>query len=107
MNDVAVSLDITINSLVLEAGYVSKEVIHAFHNGTEKSFIGRMPANKGFAFKTLYHEFKLSLDKRKYRFVRDGHVYFGKRKEIEIFGEKIFAYVYLDKHNALQRERNL
>ena len=106
MNDVAVSLDITINSLVLDAGYISKEVIHAFHNGTEKSLIGRMPARKGFPFKTLYHEFKTSLDKGKYRFVRGGHVYFGKRKEIEIFGEKIFAYVYVDKHNALQRERN-
>lgn len=106
MNDVAVSLDITINSLVLDAGYISKEVIHAFHNGTEKTLIGRMPARKGFPFKTLYHEFKPSLDKGKYRFVRGGHVYFGKRKEIELFGEKIFAYVYVDKHNALQRERN-
>lgn len=106
LNDVAVSLEITINSLVLDAGYISKEVIHAFHNGTEKVLIGRMPARKGFPFKTLYHEFKSSLDKGKYRFVRGGHVYFGKRKEVELFGEKIFAYVYVDKHNALQRERN-
>lgn len=105
-NDVAVSLDITINSLVLDAGYISKEVIHAFLNGTEKSLIDRMPARKGFPFKTLYHEFRSSLDKGKYRFVRGGHVYFGKRKEIELFGEKIFAYVYVDKHNALQTERN-
>ena len=73
VNDVAVSLDITINSLVLDAGYISKEVIHAFHNGTEKTFIGRMPARKGFPFKTLYHEFRTSLDKGKYRFVRGGH----------------------------------
>lgn len=106
MNDVSVSLDITINSLVLDAGYISKEVIHAFHNGTEKTFIGRMPARKGFPFKTLYHEFRTSLDKGKYRFVRGGHVYFGKRKEIELFGEKVYAYVYVDQHNALQRERN-
>lgn len=106
VNDVAVSLDITINSLVLDAGYISKEVIHAFHNGTEKTFIGRMPARKGFPFKTLYHEFRTSLDKGKYRFVRGGHVYFGKRKEIELFGEKVYAYVYVDRHNALQRERN-
>ena len=81
-------------------------MIHAFHNGTEKTFIGRMPARKGFPFKTLYHEFRGSLDKGKYRFVRGGHVYFGKRKEIELFGEKVYAYVYVDKHNALQRERN-
>ncbi len=106
VNDVAISLDITINSLVLYAGYISKEVIHAFHNGTEKTFIGRMPARKGFPFKTLYHEFRPSLDKGKYRFVRGGHVYFGKRKEIVLFGEKVYAYVYVDKHNALQRERN-
>ena len=106
LNDVAVSLDITINSLVLDAGYISKEVIHAFHNGTEKTFIGRMPARKGFPFKTLYHEFRTSLDKGKYRFVRGGHVYFGKRKEIVLFDEKVYAYVYVDKHNALQRERN-
>ena len=106
VNDVAISLDIIINSLVLDAGYISKEVIHAFHNGTEKTFIGRMPARKGFPFKTLYHEFRTSLDKGKYRFVRGGHVYFGKRKEIELFGEKVYAYVYVDRHNALQRERN-
>ena len=106
VNDVAISLDITINSLVLDAGYISKEVIHAFHNGTEKTFIGRMPARKGFPFKTLYHEFRTSLDKGKYRFVRGGHVYFGKRKEIDLFGEKVYAYVYVDRHNALQRERN-
>lgn len=106
VNDVAVSLDITISSLVLDAGYISKEVIHAFHNGTEKKLIGRMPARKGFPFKTLYHEFRTSLGKGKYRFVRGGHVYFGKRKEVELFGEKIYAYVYVDKHNALQRERN-
>lgn len=106
VNDIATSLETTINSLVLDAGYISKEVIHAFHNGTEKTFIGRMPARRGFPFKTLYYEFRNSLDKGKYRFVRGGHVYFGKRKEVELFGEKVFAYVYVDKHNALLRERN-
>lgn len=106
VNDVTTSLDITINSLILDAGYISKEVVHAWHIGTEKTFIGRMPARKGFPFKTLYHEFRTSLDKGKYRFVRGGHVYFGKRKEIELFGEKVYAYVYVDKNNSLQRERN-
>ena len=106
VNDVSVSLDITINSLVLDAGYISKEVVHAFHNGTAQTFIARMPARRGFPFKTLYHEFRTSLDKGKYRFLRGGHVYFGKRKEIDLFGEKVFAYVYVNKNNALQRERN-
>lgn len=106
VNDVAISLDITISSLVLDAGYVSKSLVEAFHIGTEKTFIGRMPARKGFPFKSLYHEFRTALDKGKYRFVRGGHVYFGKKKEIELFGQRIFAYVYVDKHNALQRERD-
>ena len=55
------------------------------------SSASRLPARKGFPFKTLYHEFRTSLDKGKYRFVRGGHVYFGKRKEIELFGEKVLA----------------
>ena len=106
VNGVSVSLDITINSLVLDAGYISKEVVHAFHNGTAQTFIARMPARRGFPFKTLYHEFRTSLDKGKYRFLRGGHVYFGKRKEIDLFGEKVFAYVYVNKNNALLRERS-
>lgn len=50
-----------------------------------------MLTRKGFTFKTLYHEFKSSLDKGKYRFVRGGHVFSSKRKEIELFGETIPA----------------
>ena len=58
VNDVADSLGIEIESLVLDAGYVSKELVGAFHIGTEKTIIGRMPARKGYPFKTLYWEVK-------------------------------------------------
>ncbi len=42
MNDVSDSLDIEIESMVLDAGYVSQELIRAFHIGTDKTVIGRM-----------------------------------------------------------------
>ena len=48
VNDVADTLKIEIDSLVLDAGYVSKELVDAFHIGTEKTIIGRMPARRGY-----------------------------------------------------------
>jgi hypothetical protein len=62
-----------------------------------------MPDKKGFPHKELYREFKEQIDRGKYQFVRQGHTYFGRRKEIGLFGHKVFAYVYVDKNNALQR----
>ncbi|MGN1382336.1 MAG: hypothetical protein ACI4W2_05895, partial [Eubacterium sp.] len=53
VNDVADSLGIIIDSLVLDAGYVSKALVSAFHIGTEKTFIGRMPARRGYPYKEL------------------------------------------------------
>lgn len=101
INDVAVSLDIEIHSLVLDAGYVSRELIQAFHIGTPKTIIGRMPARRGFPFKQLYWDVKPLISRGKYAFVRNEHTYFGKRKEITIFDQPIFAYVYVDQDNAL------
>ena len=103
VNDVADSLGIEIESLVLDAGYVSKELIEAFHVGTDKTIIGRMPNRKGYPYKTLYWEVKDQIGRGKYAFVRKHHAYFGIRKEIELFGRREFAYVYVDQYNALKR----
>ena len=103
VNDVADSLDIEIDSLVLDAGYVSKDLVEAFHIGTEKTIIGRMPARKGYPYKTLYWEVRDQIGKGKYEFVRKHHAYFGLRKEIELFGQKEYAYIYVDHYNALKR----
>ena len=54
VNDIADTLGIEIDSLALDTGYVSKELIGAFHIGTEKTIIERMPARKVYPFKTLY-----------------------------------------------------
>ena len=51
VNDVTDSLGIEIDSLVLDAGYVSKELLKVFHIGTEKTIIRRMPAAKAIRTK--------------------------------------------------------
>lgn len=103
VNDVADSLGVEIESLVLDAGYVSRELLEAFHIGTGKTIIGRMPARKGYPFKTLYWEVKGLIGRGKYDFIRNNRTYFGYRKEIELFGQREYAYVYVDKYNALKR----
>ena len=89
--------------LVLDAGYVSQNLVDVFHIGTEKMIIGRMPARKGYPYKTLYWEVKDLIGKGEYAFVRKHHTYFGLRKEIELFGQKEYAYIYVDQYNALKR----
>ena len=103
VNDVADSLGIEIDSLVLDAGYVSKDLVEAFHIGTDKTIIGRMPARKGYPYKTLYWEVKDLINRGKYAFARKHHAYFGFRKEIDLFGHKEYAYIYVDQYNALKR----
>jgi len=108
MSDVAESLDICISNFVLDAGYASREVIEAFHIGNEvgKTITVRMPAKKGYPYKTLYHQAKSLMSNAKYEFIRQGHTYFGKQFEIEVFGFRMHAYVYVDKDNALEGSRN-
>ena len=106
MADVSESLDVQIDSLVLDAGYVSQDLIHTIHIGSEKTMIGRMPARRGYPFKTLYWQIHSMIGKGKYQFIRKKHVYFGKKIDVTVFGEKEYAYVYVDQNNALQRLRD-
>lgn len=108
MEDVAESLDLRISNFVLDAGYASKELIQSFHSGNEqgKTMTVRMPAKNGYPYKTLYHQAKKLIGNAKYEFIRQGHTYFGKHFEIDIFGFKMHAYVYVDKDNALEGSRN-
>lgn len=103
LNDVAESLGIVIDSLVLDSGYISQSLIEAFHIGSGKTLIGRMPARHGYPFKELYWQVKPLFGKGKYNFIRNHHTYFGKRKSITLFGRSEYAYVYVDQNNALKR----
>lgn len=106
VNDVASSLDIEIESLILDAGYVCRPLIEAFHIGSEKTVISRMPARRGYPFKELYWKVKGMISRGKYQFVRENHTYFGKKEEIVLFGEyKEYAYVFVDHDNANLRFR--
>jgi len=108
MEDVAETLDICISNFVLDAGYASKALIEAFHCGNEKgkTMTVRMPAKKGYPHKTLYHQARKLMGNAKYEFIRQGHTYFGKHFETDIFDLKMHAYVYVDKDNALEGCRN-
>lgn len=103
LNDVSNSLGIEIEQLVLDAGYVSKELLQTFHIGTEKTIIARMPAKRGYPFKELYHRFKNEFPHGKYSFIRNRHTYFGQKCQKEIQGVEEYVYVYVDKDNALLR----
>ena len=99
LDDAETSVGVSVDEVVLDAGYISKELINAYHNGeggNDVSFTGRMPARKGFPFKTLYHRCGQSIHQAKYLFDREGHTYFGRMFEIELFDRTEYAYVYID-----------
>ena len=116
MLDVNETIDIQIISLVLDAGYVSQELINMFNidsdpvmdeNGgyVRQTMIARMPAKNGYPYKQLYEDNKKLIYNAKYSFIRESHTYFGIRREVEIFGKREYAYVYVDKGNALELSR--
>ncbi len=106
--DVEVSLGIHLNGFVLDAGYASKDLIQSFEfqgadeDIPEKKYLARMPAKRGYPHRTLYTQMKDLFSKAKYDFIREGHSYFGKVKQVKIFGSDVYAYVYVDHYNALK-----
>ena len=107
LEDVETSVGVSIDELVLDAGYITKSLITAY-NADDKivEFTGRMPARKGFPFKTLYHRCGQSIHQAKYSFDRNGHTYFGRRFEEVLFEKKVYLYVYVDKDRALSLGRS-
>lgn len=108
MEDVQETLEIRLESFVLDAGYVCKEMVEAFDiDGARKeggrTMVARMPAKRGYPFKELYAGAKNLFNNGKYAFAREGHHYFGIRREVTVFEKKAYAYVYLDKNNAACR----
>lgn len=106
--DVEVSLDIHLNGFFLDAGYASKELIQSFEiqeadeGIPEKKYLVRMPSKRGYPYRSLYTEMKDLFAKAKYDFIREGHSYFGKMKQLTIFETALYAYVYVDQYNALK-----
>ena len=107
LEDVETSVGVSIDELVLDAGYITKSLITTY-NADDKivEFTGRMPARKGFPFKTLYHRCGQSIHQAKYSFDRNGHTYFGRRFEEVLFEKRVYLYVYIDKDRALSLGRS-
>ena len=106
--DVEVSLNIHLNGFFLDAGYASKELVQSFtlqkpdEPLPEKKYLVRMPAKRGYPHRDLYVQMKDLFSKAKYDFIREGHNYFGKMKQVTIFDTDVYAYVYVDNYNALK-----
>ncbi len=106
--DVEVSLDIQLNGFYLDAGYASKELVKSFiiqgkdEPIPEKKYLVRMPAKRGYPHRNLYTQMKDLFSKAKNDFIREGHSYFGKMKQVKIFDTDVYAYVYVDHYNALK-----
>ena len=85
----------TVESTMLDAGYASKELFEYFRSADAlgKNLLLRMPAKKGYLYKTLYHRYKTLLSNAKYEFIRQGHTYFGYRTSILIFEIPMNAYI--------------
>ena len=100
-SDTFVSVGIEIDSMVLDAGYSTREFLSHYTVDSEKTFIGKSPAKRSFQFKTHYHEVKSLIPNAKYEIFRNGKAYFACKKHDELFGKKIFSYIFVDQMNAL------
>ena len=87
-SDTFISVGIEIDSMVLDAGYITKEFLSHYTVNSEKTFIGKSPAKRGFQFKTRYHEVKNMIPNAKYEIFRNGKAYFAYKKQDELFGKK-------------------
>lgn len=103
MDDVKTSLGIEIKDMILDAGYAKESLIKkcAIGNEDNLSITVRCPAKKGYPHERLSKAIRPLFGNAKYEFDREGHPYFGKKFKETIFGCEMYAYVYVDKFNAM------
>lgn len=66
-----------------------------------KTMVVKMPKRNGYGHMDMFDSVKDLLNNGKYDFKRENHSYFGKRREVCLFGRRIYAYIYVDHQNAL------
>ena len=112
LRDIRELIGIEIESLDLDAGYCIESLFKRYNidnftyvdsNGVtrEHSVLVRMTSTKGYPTDDLYIRSKPDFYNVDYQFDYEGHTFFGKRFEIELFGNKEYAYVYVDKYQAM------
>ena len=72
----------------------------------DKTFVVKMPFRAGYGHMDMFASIKDLLNNGKYDFVREKHAYFGKRREVCLFGQRVYAYIYVDHNNALKGYRD-
>lgn len=98
--DVRKTLGIEISDMVLDAGYVNRELVREFTVLSEGTMIARMPARKGYPFRETYDEVKWQIDQGTHLFSLNGRVYFGVERSDRVVGEEEYLYVYIDMQRA-------
>ena len=109
---VKANIDVDVISYVLDAGYAVCDLFQEYNIDTyqswqqngqtvDNSMVVRMPRKKGYPFDELYAEVKGHFGDTRFKFVAKEHSYYGERRLIEIFGKREYAYIYVDKYNAM------
>lgn len=93
------TLNISIKSMVLDAGYSSKELFKCLNKKTK--VILKMPEKKGYPSQELFDAVEKEYNNPSYLFVRNQHNYVAIKKKIKLFDScEIEAFSYIDKDNA-------
>ena len=72
----------------------------------DKTMVVKMPFRAGYGHMDMFFSIKDLLNNGKYDFIREKHAYFGKRREVCLFGQRMYAYIYVDHNNALKGYRD-
>ena len=78
----------------LSQDYFTESLLTRYGQGSKFAFAARMPARKGLPFKDLCQKALKHAGEKEYIFQTEYGKYFGIRKKTEIFGQKVYAYIY-------------
>ena len=89
------------NGKRVESVVIPEDPMLAGSEHPAKTIVVKMPKRKGYGHMEMFDSVKGLLNNGKYDFVRGNHSYFGIRREVCLFGRRIYAYTYVDHQNAL------
>ncbi len=89
------------NGKRVESVVIQEDPALAEREPPRKTIVVKMPKRNGYGHMDMFESVKGLLNNGKYDFVREKHSYFGMRKEVSLFGQRMYAYIYVDHQNAL------
>ncbi len=85
-----------VSSAVRGAGHAARGLV-----GGEMRYLARMPARRGYPFKSMWHRARPQADRGKRLFVRGGHAYFGRHFVRGVLGARTHPRARVDRDRAL------